>query len=226
MSSIVHDFRERLEWSAHVSDEPAWIDLYRSMWPDLLSCVRLDGRSEWQLHGVDRLLVLKNGKQILIDEKKRSKDFGDALLEIYSVCDFDEKARRVTGYTRLGWAVDPGKVTDYIVYAVPTAGKAFLLPYELLRQTTVENMQQGGPWQRFPSWYPKAAKNATYWTVSVAVPWIELRDAMWRTSQRQFGSAVPLPKPLVVHGGQLVFNWSVPCRSQVPQRALPGEIGP
>jgi hypothetical protein len=78
---VIHDFQERLEYSATLSDEPAWVSFYRRLWPDMISAVRIDKNSQFQKWGIDREILLPNGKRFSIDEKKREMDYGDLLLE-------------------------------------------------------------------------------------------------------------------------------------------------
>lgn len=191
-ATVTHYFRERLEWSAAVSDEPSWLSFYQGIWPDLHAAIRIEGRCEWQLRGVDRLLVLGGGKQILIDEKKREKDYGDILLEVWDGVPFDEydaELRKLTARpTKKGWAWNPHKMTDYVAYSIPTAGKAYLLPYELLRMT-MERKIDG--WKQDSQKYPKAARNPSYWTINVAVPWDVLSAALAETMIVAFPSVLP-----------------------------------
>lgn len=209
--SVVHYFRERLAWSANLSDEPSWIEFYRSIWPDMISCVRLDGRSDFQLRGVDRVLFRAEGlAPIRIDEKKRSTDYGDILLE---VCDlvpmdrFDFATRTLSpGKYKRGWATDPAKVCDFIVYAVVPAQRAYLLPFETLRLTLYEHFRD---WSMDRRRYPHGSKNPGYWTINVAVDWPTLSAAMADTMVRRFGGgALALPAP-VTSGTQTTFGWGV-----------------
>ena len=77
-------------------------------------------------------MVLENGRRFFVDEKKRKIDYGDILLEEWSVFHAEGDWRN-----RIGWALDAKKRCDFIAYAVPTACKCYLLPFELLRLTFV-----------------------------------------------------------------------------------------
>lgn len=205
--SVIHNFRERLEWSAALSDEPAWIDFYRRVWPDMVSATRIDGRCDFQLRGVDRQILRAAGQSIFVDEKKREKDYGDLLLEVWDqvpLADYDEGARRLTVKPiKHGWATDPGKATHFVVYAVPSAGKAYLLPFEILRLTLERCLPE---WKRSPAMYPKAARNRDYWTINVAVTWPVLAEEMAATMVQRFTAGGELPEPLCT-GTQTSFNW-------------------
>jgi hypothetical protein len=199
---VVHDFQEQLAYSSGLSDEAAWVDFYRKLWPDMVACVRLDKNSQFQRWGIDREIYTASGRRFSVDEKKRKDDYGDMLLEEWSVCDYDEGAKVVTRGIKPGWAVDESKRCDFIAYAIPSAGKCWLLPFELLRQTAKHNMQY---WKIQKSWYPKAAKNNGYWTVNVAVPYERLFLDMRKQMHRAFGSNLPLPVP-GVHGQMCLFT--------------------
>jgi hypothetical protein len=216
MDAVIHDFAKRLKYSSELSDEPAWVEFYRRLWPNLLTAVRVDKNSQWQKCGVDRLLLLDNGKQFTVDEKKRERDYGDLLIEEWSV------GRRVVIGSRIvyqgekvGWSLDASKRCDFIAYAVPSAGKCHLLPFELLRLACVENLER---WKtillpdkqgkrRFPA-YPKDAENNGYVTRNCAVEWHEIKAGIAQQMLRKFGSAAELPLPeLTDNGRQLTFPW-------------------
>lgn len=202
LDTVVHDFQEQLAYSSELSDEAAWVDFYRRLWPNMLTAVRIDKNSQFQRWGIDREIYLTNGKRFSVDEKKRKGDYGDMLLEEWSVCQFDDKARVVTQGVKLGWAVDDDKRCDFIAYAIPDAGKCWLLPFELLRQTVKHNLSA---WKQNARWYPKAARNRGYWTVNVAVPYDALFLAMRNQMHRKFGSETPLPLP-TTNGQMMLFQ--------------------
>jgi len=183
---ITHEFGAQLEYSMELRDEESWIEFYRRLWPkDFVKAELVVGACDLQRHGVDRVITLKSGKRVLVDEKKRRHDYGDLLLEFFSVCDYDEETKKVTRYTRAGWAVDGSKITDYVVYAIPTASKAYVLPYDLLRMATRARFNT---WRGNRKWYPKAAKNNGYWTVSAAVPFVVVRDAICSEMLKGWGT--------------------------------------
>lgn len=208
-NAMVHDFQERLEYSATLSDEPAWIAFYQRIWPNMIMAIRIDKDSKFQRWGIDRMIYLENGKEFSIDEKKRDKDWGDFLLEEWSACLFDSTINRVIKGMKKGWSLDEEKRCDFIAYSIPSSGKCFLLPFEILRVTCVANLKV---WKAKPGKYPKIAQNQGYQTVNVAVPWYVLKAAMWEQMHRKFGSSIPLPIPrqdnpqlsLFEHGSQRI----------------------
>lgn len=207
IDAVVHDFQECLEWSASLSDERSWVEFYRRLWPDMISCVRIDKDSKWQRWGVDREIVLP-GKHVYIDEKKREGDkYTDVLLEEWSVADFDWERREVKNPRKVGWALDADKRCDYVAYSIPANGLCYMLPFELLRSACFHNIPR---WRENPRWYPKPAKNPGYVTINVAVPWSELQRALIAEMRRFFSAAGPdLPIPRAV-GKQLTFDWLRP----------------
>jgi len=189
---VVHDFQERLEYSAELSDESAWVAFYKRIWPDMLAAIRIDKDSQHQRWGIDREILLINGKRFTIDEKKREKDYGDLLVEEWSVADYDPQTRTVLHGRKIGWSLDKDKRCDFIAYSIPSAGKCFLLPFELTRKTCEHNIEK---WKKLPKAYPKPAKNNGYWTINVAVPWEVFKVAMFQQMHRRFGASEPLPIP-------------------------------
>lgn len=209
MDSVIHDFAERLEWSAALSEEPSWIAFYRRLWPDLISAVRIDKNSAWQKWGVDRLLLLASGRQFTVDEKKREKDYGDLLIEEWSVG--RRIGERFIG-EKVGWSLDATKRCDFIAYAIPPAGKCYMLPFELLRQACSANLEV---WKQLvtngrPA-YPKDARNNGYVTRNCAVPWPEVKRAICEQMLRRFGTSDALTLPVAESNGdaaQQVFHWA------------------
>lgn len=192
LNAVIHNFQEQLEYSADLSDESSWAAFYKRLWPNIVSAVRIDKNSKFQKWGIDREIYLENGKRFSIDEKKRKLDYGDLLLEEWSVADFDYENKRVIRGKKVGWALDPEKRCDFVAYAIQSSGKCFLLPFELTRQTCIHNFPT---WKNNPKWYPKPAKNDGYTTVNVAVPFEEFRVRLWEQMHRKFGSNIPLPLP-------------------------------
>lgn len=193
MNSVVHDFAERLSHSMELSDEPAWVEFYRRIWPDMISCVRLDADSKLQRAGVDRAVFLPNRQlPVYVDEKKRDKDWGDFLLEEWSKVETK----------KVGWSLDKSKVCDFVAYAVP--GKCHLLPFELLRIACTEHLEQ---WKLRKGAYPKDARSTDGKTTrNCAVPWADLWWAIRRVSFRRWGSELRLPVQSLA-SGQVVFPW-------------------
>jgi len=169
---VQHEFAASLTLSHKQADAEWWPRVYRSAFPDLASmtCVRQDGWA--QRGGIDRVLTLNSGKTLTVDEKVRNKDYGDVLLEFWSVW-------------RDGKGVDPGWVAkdlacDYIAYAWVPTGRCLLLPFQELRrvwrarhQEWVDAAKRGAMGFQVIS-----ANNKGYQTKSVCVPENVLRDAI------------------------------------------------
>jgi hypothetical protein len=204
IGAVTHDFHERLEFSATLSDEPSWVEFYRGIWPDMVSATRLDRDSEWQRDGIDRVVFLSNGRQQLIDEKKREatdpqgQPYLDVLLEEWSVFHRDTDPRN-----RTGWALDRRKRCDFVAYAIPLARRCYLLPFELSRLAFTEHRSD---WAR--TFGTRDARNHGYVTRNIPVPWKTLHAAIVDQMQRSFvtPSALSLPTPFVVKD-QLTFKW-------------------
>ena len=206
VSAVTHDFHERLEFSAKLSDESSWVDFYRGLWPDMVSATRLDRDSEWQRDGIDRVVFLSNGRQLLIDEKKREatdkkgQPYLDVLLEEWSVFHREADKRN-----KIGWALDRKKRCDFIAHAIPLAHRCYLLPFELSRLAFTTHRSD---WAR--TFGTRDAKNDGYVTRNVPVPWKTLHAAIVDEMDRSFvkPSALELPAPFVVKD-QLTFKWGI-----------------
>ncbi len=90
-----------------------------------MSCLTI---RDHQRNGIDRSIVLQNGKTIWIDEKARGKNkitgkvYTDIALEFLS-----DEAQKTPG-----WVCKP-LLCDYINYAIIPLGRAYLLPVQQLQ---------------------------------------------------------------------------------------------
>jgi hypothetical protein len=150
----IHDFKERLAFSEKNSHEVFWQSVYKKAFPDMLLAIPCTGRCLGQELGIDRIVQLKSGQTIYIDEKKRGTVYNDILLEYISV-DTQNKA---------GW-IEKDLRIDYLAYAFLPNKKCYLFPYQLLRRVWNSHCDE---WK---SKFRKVeAKNSGYSTWSVAVP--------------------------------------------------------
>ena len=114
--------------------------------------VRNDGWA--QRGGIDRVLTLKSGKTVTVDEKVRYEEYNDILLERWS-----NERERVPGWVQKDLAC------DYIAYAFVKSQRCYLLPFLQLRKAWLSS---GREWIKK---YPRiAADNGSYITTSIAVP--------------------------------------------------------
>ena len=205
IGSVTHDFHERLEFSARLSDELSWNAFYQGLWPDMVAATRLDRNSEWQRDGIDRVIFLANGRQLLVDEKKREatdkktgKPYLDVLLEEWSVFHGEGSHRN-----KIGWSLDRKKRCDFIAYSIPLAERCYMLPFELLRLAFETRRSD---WAREYGF--RHSQNQGYVTRNIPVPWKEVQIAILREMNRRFASpsGLELPTPFMVKD-QLTFRW-------------------
>jgi hypothetical protein len=149
-----HWKNERLLASQAESQKPYWNELYKQFFPTMVSSSLCDGDSDMvaQEHGIDRIIYLRDGKKVLIDEKWRSKDWGDIALEMSSSVE----------HQRPGW-IEKDSWADFICYHTPS--KTYMLNTHQLKNA----------WQRNKDKWVKLyravwAKNARYTSLSYAVP--------------------------------------------------------
>lgn len=165
----VHTFAESLSRSKEQEDAPWWEPVYRRAFPGFHSMmsVREDG---WgQRAGIDRVIQLRSGKTLLVDEKVRAKSFGDILLERWSNAE-----RRLPGWIQKDLAC------DFIAYAFVPDQRCYLLPFVQLRKAWIDN---GREWLRLGEageggFRVVHAKNPNYTTESIAVPIPDLLSAV------------------------------------------------
>ncbi|MCL2305325.1 MAG: hypothetical protein FWC43_08285 [Planctomycetaceae bacterium] len=157
-----HDFQESLALSEAIADESWWEDVYRQAFPFFESMERVTGDTPEQRAGIDRIIHLREGGTIYIDEKVRHTDYDDVLLEIWS----SEEHRT------WGWACKP-LVCDYIAYVFLPSKRCYLFPFQQLQQALKNH------WDDWGRTYPSVkAVNRGYTTSSIAVPILTLQQAM------------------------------------------------
>jgi hypothetical protein len=148
-----HRFRDSLALSESYGDG-WWLPIYRRAFPSLMSAVAVRNDGWAQRGGIDRLLTLACGRTYTVDEKIRTEDWPDVLLERWS----DEAARSP------GWVQKP-LAADFIAYAHAPAATCVLLPVPALQRAW---RQHGRQW--IGLYGQRRARNASYTSVSVPVP--------------------------------------------------------
>jgi len=131
-----------------------WLPIYRRAFPTLMSAVAVKQDGWAQRGGIDRLLTLSCGRTYTVDEKIRSADWPDVLLEQWS-----DEARKSPG-----WVQKP-LACDFIAYAHAPAATCVLLPVPSLQRAW---RQHGRQWVGL--YGQRRAQNQGYKSVSVPVP--------------------------------------------------------
>ena len=149
----VHRFDESHSLAAQYGND-WWIPIYRRAFPTLMSAVAVEQDGWAQRGGIDRLLTLACGRTFTVDEKIRTADWPDVLLERWS-----DEARRSPG-----WVQKP-LAADFIAYAHAPAATCVLLPVPALQRAW---RQHGRQWVGL--YGTRRAQNQGYVSVSVPVP--------------------------------------------------------
>lgn len=131
-----------------------WLPIYRRAFPTLMSAVAVEQDGWAQRGGIDRLLTLACGRTYTLDEKIRTADWPDVLLERWS-----DEGRRSPG-----WVQKP-LAADFIAYAHAPAATCVLLPVPALQRAW---RQHGRGW--IGLYGQRRAENPGYTSVSVPVP--------------------------------------------------------
>lgn len=159
----LNNFRVDLNYSHDKNDDQLLNSFYQDTFPNLKE-IKTIKDLKLQKKGVDKIITLKNGKEIKIEEKKRRKDYGDILLEEWSVFRNNKGEKK-------GWTGDPEKITDFIVYIIMP--KIYLIPYDLLQLAWRKNY-----FKWFKRYGRKKALNSDYETTNIAVPTNVLMEAI------------------------------------------------
>lgn len=160
---VSHDFAASLALSHSYAEAPWWLDIYRRAFPTLVSAVSVRDDGWAQRGGIDRVLTLACGRVYTVDEKVRTNDWPDILLEQWS-----DETRRIPG-----WVQKP-LACDYIAYAFAPSRRCYLLPVALLQRAWRIN---GRSW--IEEHGQRRARNTAWTSTSVPVPIDTLRGALF-----------------------------------------------
>lgn len=159
---VINDFHADLAWSHEQSDLHMWEQVYRSAFPTFASMRTVKQYGWAQLAGIDRLIDLRDGTSLKVDEKSRRQSWSDVLLEVWS-----SEERKTPGWMEKDLSI------DYLAYAFIPDRTCYLLPYQSLRRAWIQHRDE---W--IERYRPVRAKNPGYTTVSVAVPISVLLEAI------------------------------------------------
>jgi hypothetical protein len=77
----VHNFSDSLEKSKAQEDAAWWPVVYKKAFPGYVAAVSVRNDGWAQRGGIDRVITLKSGKTVTVDEKVRYESYNDILLE-------------------------------------------------------------------------------------------------------------------------------------------------
>ena len=163
----MNNFKADLEYSLEAREDELFNNLYYRAVPGIEKIEFAEDMAT-QRNGIDKILHFKSGYKVTIDEKKRRVDYGDILLELWSV--YEKKKRGWLYYCKC----------DYIVYAVMPSKKVYLLPVLLLKKSWVANQMR---WQQ--EYKVVNAYNRGYVTKSIAIPVDILLSAIAKEMNQQ-----------------------------------------
>lgn len=176
---MLHSFEASLALSQQHEDAPWWPAIYDRAFPGHLSAVSVRQDGWAQRGGIDRVVTLKSGKTVTVDEKVRMKDWPDIALERWS-----DNKRKVPGW------VQKDLSCDFIAYAFVPSQVCYLFPFLTLRRAwTLEGRRwcelaeagQGG-------FHVILADNGRYVTESIGVPTEILLSAIRQSMVISWGS--------------------------------------
>lgn len=160
--TILHDFEDQLAWGEAQGYEPFWTQVYRKAFPNMVNHMLGSGDTQSQRMGIDRIILLSNGRMLRIDEKKRRQDYPDILLEYVSVDTTNAP----------GW-IEKDLAIDYLAYAFMPSKRCYLFDWLMLRRAW---LRYGDEWKQ--AHRIVTAQNKSYKTYSVAVPIEVVRNAV------------------------------------------------
>lgn len=170
-----HNFQEYLDKSHEIEKMPFWDDVYKQLFPGFLLQAAHPDDGPHQRSGIDRTVLMRNSEQVLVDEKVRARNkngevYDDILIEAWS----DEK-RRVRG-----WTFKELKC-DYIAYAIAPLGICYLIKFDKLKETCIENYIEWSKEYGF-----RYAKNTSWVTTNIPIPVSVLEDQIGKIKTATF----------------------------------------
>ena len=121
-------FNEDLKFSVDSEGLGFWRDVYAQFFPGNVAVIRHSQDGDHQRLGIDTSVIMANSKVYTVDEKLRRGKWNDVLLE-----EFSDHERRVPGW------VCKSVLSDFVIYAVPESGKAYLMPCTALQTAWARN---------------------------------------------------------------------------------------
>lgn len=157
----IHTFQDSLAKSHEQESAPWWREIYETAFPNFASMVSVRQDGWAQRGGIDRVVTLKSGRVVTIDEKVRSESYADILLERWS-----DNNRKTPGWAQKDLAC------DYIAYAFIPDRRCYLLPFLSLRAAWLKH---GRDWieaaqDKRDGFSVIYSKNPGYTTENIAVP--------------------------------------------------------
>jgi len=192
--SDYHRFKESLQ-VAQINSTLMQLEIfYKSCFPGVIAVSKVTSL-ELQRQGIDTIVEFEGGKKVYFDEKIRQKDYGDILLEEYSIWrDYPLIIPRTDGLEPIevarfeivpadyedllvfGW-INGQKKTDYITYVVKPSKRVYFLPFLLLQRAWA---QYHHVWLR--RFGRMAAPNRYYWTTNIPIPVDTLFRALFESA--------------------------------------------
>lgn len=158
----IHDFNESLAIAEDAQTEVFWVHVYKKAFPDMIGEIKGKQRyTDSQIRGMDRIVVLENGKPITIEEKVRTKVYDDILLEYISNDNLN----------RPGW-IEKDLSIDYLAYAFLPNKTVYLIDWRALSKAWDKHKEE---WKK--RYKIAKAGNKTYNAYSVCVPIDTLLEA-------------------------------------------------
>jgi len=168
---MTNNFAASLELSKAQEDAPWWREVYSKAFPGLASMISVRDDGWAQRGGIDRVLTLKSGKVLTVDEKVRAKSYGDILLERWS-----DRDRKIPDWMQKDLAC------DFIAYAFIPDRRCYLFSFPQLRAAWINS---GRDWISHAEKGQNGfsiimADNGRYVTESLAIPIPEILAALHR----------------------------------------------
>lgn len=185
-----HEFKNMLEVADMNSGLLQLEVFYREAFPHLETIEKVSDVS-MQRQGIDTIITVAGGKKYYFDEKIRTHDYGDILLEEWSVWYNYPRihGREINQYEAVpkgcrnglvpGW-ISGKKQTDYIAYIIKPSRKAYFLPFLLLQRAWLGNYCK---WIKEYGRIPTSTQeegHIKYYTTNIPIPTGVLYEVLYK----------------------------------------------
>jgi len=181
-----HRFNDDYDWANNPKNHILISQAILDYWPNVSEIVYSKEHSKEDRSGVDCTVYFNDNTSTTIDYKIRRSYYDDILLEEWSNCHFNWQSKQVIKGNSIGWALDESKSCEWILYAKIPPNKQpefYFYRFNLLLNAFKSNITT---WKNSSKcFYPKAAFNHKYTTVSIAVPHDILDNAIAIEEQKE-----------------------------------------
>jgi hypothetical protein len=167
---MARSFQDDLNYSNKIQTSPMWEYIYKQFFCDYQALDIVVWPDPLQSEGVDRILINELGKTRYLEEKADKYPPNNIYLEYVSAVEYNSP----------GWIEKPVK-TDYLIYAYPTYGVAYVIKFKFLKQ--VWDIHKADWIKAYGKQAKTFSNGGAYTSLGCAVPLNILKEAIDKISR-------------------------------------------